>query len=47
LRDAEQVAQRCGGFPADIKVQDGWGSEQPDLAIDVPVHCRRGGLNDL
>ena len=32
--------------PAEIQDQAGWGSEQPDLAVGVPVHCRRAGLND-
>ena len=27
--------------------QAGPGSEQPDLAVDVPVHCRGDGLDDL
>ena len=27
--------------------QAGLGSEQPDLAVDVPVHCRGDGLDDL
>ena len=37
-----QVAQRGGGclVPGDIQGQAGWGSEQPDVAVDVPVHCR-------
>jgi len=44
-----RAAQRGGGcpIPGDIQVQAGWGSEQPDLAIDVPVHCRRVKLDDL
>jgi len=45
----EQVGQRCGGcpVPGDVQGQAGSGSEQPDIAVDVPVHCRRVGLNDL
>jgi len=45
----EQVAQRRGGcpIPGDIQGQVGWGSEQPDPAIGVPVHCRGVGLDDL
>ena len=45
----EQVAQRCGGspVPGDSQGEDGWGPEQPDLAVDVPVHCRAVGLDDL
>jgi len=29
-----------------IQGRVGRGSEQPDLAEDVPAHCREGGLND-
>ena len=38
----EQVAQRCGGSPilGDIQGQAGLGSEHPDGAVYVPVHCR-------
>ena len=38
----EQVAQRCDGcaLPGNIQGQAGWGSEQLDLAVGVPVHCR-------
>ena len=37
----KQVAQRSGGCPilGDIQGQAGEGSEQPDLALGVPVHC--------
>ena len=28
----------------EIQVQAAWGSEQPDLAIGVPLHCRGVGL---
>ena len=37
----EQVAQRGGRCPVsgDILGQAGWGSEQPDLAVGIPVHC--------
>ena len=37
-----QVTQRGGRCPAlgDIKGEAGWGSEQPDGAVGVPVHCR-------
>ena len=27
--------------------QGGWDSEQPDLAVGVPVHCRGVGLDDF
>lgn len=30
-----------------IQVKFGCGSKQPDLAEDVPVHCRGVGLADL
>ena len=44
----EQVAQSCGGFPilGDIQGQTGLGSEQPDLTVDVPIHCRGVRLDD-
>ena len=44
----EQVSQRDGGCPVlgDIQDQAGPGSEQPDLAVHVPVHCRKVGLDD-
>jgi len=25
----------------------GWDSEQPDLTVDVPVHCRGVGLDGI
>lgn len=28
-------------------IQAGWGSEQPDLGEDIPVHCSGAGLSDL
>ena len=45
----EQVGQRCGGcpVPGDSKGQAVRGSVQPDLAADVPVHCREIGLDGL
>ena len=44
----EQVAQRDDGCPVagDIRYV-GWGSEQHDLAIDVPAHFQEVGLDDL
>jgi len=44
-----QVSQRGDGYPVpgDIKGQVVQGSEQPDLAILVPVHCMRVGPDDL
>ena len=45
----EQVAQRSGGSPilGDNQGHAGWGSQQPDLVVGVPVQCREVGLNDL
>ena len=45
----EQVAQRGGGcpIPGDTRGQAGQGSEQPELAVDVPVHCRGVELDDF
>ena len=45
----EKVAQRGGRspVPGDIRCQAVWGSEQPDLAIGMPVHRRGVGLSDL
>lgn len=31
----------------DTQDRAGWGSEQPDFAVDVPVCCRGVGLNVL
>ena len=44
-----QVAQRDGGSPVlrDTQDQAARGSEQPNLAVGVPVHCRGVGLDDL
>ena len=44
-----QVAQRGGRcpIPGNIQGQVGQDSEQPDLAEDVPAHCRGVGLGDL
>jgi len=43
-----QVAQRGGECPVrgDIQSQAGRGSEQPDVAAGIPVHCRGVGLDD-
>ena len=45
----EQVAQAGGrcAIPGDTQGQAGWGSEQPDVAVGVPVHCRGAGLDGL
>ena len=44
-----QVAQKDGGcpVPGDIQGRAGRGSEQHDLAVGFPVHCRGTGLDDL
>ena len=44
-----QVAQRGGGCPVlgDFQGQAELGSEQPGLAVCVPVHCRGVGLDDF
>ena len=44
-----QVAQRGGGcpIPSDTQGQAGWGSEQPDVAVNVPVHGRGVGLDNF
>jgi len=41
----ERVAQRGSGgsIPRNIQGQVGWGSEQPDLAEDIPAHYRGVG----
>jgi len=41
--------QKCGGCPVpeDIQGQAGMGSEQPYLAVGIPVQCRGVGLADL
>jgi len=45
----EQVAHRSGGscVSGDIQGEAGGGSEQPNLAVSVPVHCGGVELNDL
>ena len=45
----EQVAQRGGGcsITGDVQDQTGQSSEQPDLAVGVPVYCRGAGIHDL
>jgi len=34
-------------IPGDIEDQADPGPEQADLSVDVPVHCRGVGLDDL
>lgn len=45
----EEFAQRCVGGPNPGDIQDHTGpvSEQPDLGVSVPFHCRGVGLEDL
>lgn len=45
----ECVAASGGGSTVlgDIQGQTEWGSEQPDLTVDVPIQCRRVGLDVL
>ena len=45
----ELVAWRGGGcsVPGDLQGQAGRGSEQPDVDVGVPVHCRGVGLNGI
>lgn len=42
-------AQRGGRrlVPENIQSKVWWGSEQPDPAEDISVHCRSVGLDDL
>ena len=49
VRLLSEGGERCSGYPipGDIQGQAGPGSEQPDLAMGVPVHCRRVGLDVL
>jgi len=44
-----QFAQRDGGcfIPGDIQDQAEWGSEQHQLSVDVPIHCRGVVQDDL
>jgi len=41
--------QRYSGCPilGDTQGQAGWGSEYPDGAVGVSVHCGGGGIDDL
>jgi len=44
-----QVAHRGGGcpVPGDTQGQVGPGSEHPDLAVGIHVHCRGVGLDGI
>ena len=48
-KQSKADARSCGGspVPGDIQGQAAPGSEQPDLVVDVPVHCSGDGLGDL
>lgn len=43
------VVQRGGGCPdpGDFQGQAGAGPGQTDLDVDIPVHCREAGPDDL
>ena len=43
---AQQPASGCP-VPGNIPGEAGRGSEQPDRAVGVPVHCRGFGPDDL
>ena len=43
-KEAQEAAVLLILIPGDIQGQAGRGSEQPDLAVGVPVHCRGIGL---
>ena len=45
----EQVVQGAGrcSIPGDTQGQAGQGSEHPDVAVGVPVHCKGVGPRDL
>ena len=45
----EQVAQRCDWCPitGDFQGEAGSGTEQPDVAVHVPLHGRGVGVDDL
>ena len=47
--ELKQIAQRGDGcpIPGDIQGQAAQGSQQPDLAAGVPLHCRRVGPDGL
>ena len=52
IQDGETLAQVFwrGGrrlLSGNIQGQVGWGSEQPDLVVDVLAHCRGFGLDNL
>ena len=45
----KQATQRRGGgpIPGDFQGQAGGGSKQPDVTLDVPIHCRGVGLDSV
>jgi len=44
---AAQTFIEKGRDPADTQGQAGWGSEQSDLSVGVPVYCRGVRSDDL
>jgi len=46
LFDSWLKGGRCP-IPGNIQGQVRWGSEQPDVVVDVPAHCREIGLDGL
>ena len=46
LERVSQRGRRCP-IPGNIEGQVGWGSEQPDLVVDAPAHCKGLGIDDL
>ena len=49
VRQLDHITWRGGGCPihGGIQSQAGGGSEQPDVAVGVPAHCRGIGLDEL
>jgi len=46
VAQVSQIGDGCP-IPGNIQGQVGQDSEQPDLVVDVPAHCRGVGLDDL
>ena len=42
-----KLGKHWNQLPRDIQGQAGWDSEQPDVAVGVPVHSRGVGPDDL
>ena len=49
MRHWNRLPRIVGGcpIPGDFQDEAGSGPGHPDQAVDVPVHCRGAGLNDL